>query len=73
MRILSIVLATNPGDARFPCVAKFDAEITAASSAIHEAPYDHFPHRHHRRRHRSSSPHQLERILEDQARLEARE
>lgn len=29
MRILSIVPASDPGDGRFPCVAKFDAEITA--------------------------------------------
>lgn len=29
MRILSIVPASDPGDRRFPCVAKFDAEITA--------------------------------------------
>lgn len=29
MRILSIVPTVDPGDGRFPCVAKFDAEITA--------------------------------------------
>lgn len=29
MRILSIVPASDPGDGRFPCVAKFDAEISA--------------------------------------------
>ncbi|WP_156389003.1 MULTISPECIES: hypothetical protein [unclassified Mesorhizobium] len=28
MRILSIVPATDLGDGRFPCVAKFDAELT---------------------------------------------